>query len=901
MSFTTTIDNKFTVTSVDFNATAGELLSNQQASVNLTLVPLAGYELDAADFSYNVNDLPTGASSISFAQSGDNVIATVNFDTGYVMPSQDIELPICISGTATLIAFNLSGNIVINSDANITPSSGSIAFSASGNDGDQVVAFTQTITANSGYSLDPLPAGTLSQGDPSKYNIVTSSTKDLEGNVVSYTFTGNYTFGPSDDNNNIFDILATSHLIYVQPVEITSYSINTSNISSDGTANLRTRAMTIFGTPGATFTLTVLDNSNDTPQGVPSGVQTIPSSGSYPFNIIFPEVSSPEEYDFVLTGDGVNDNFDGTGQQPSTFTLYQYPDINVVFGLNSVNSSLNISSDVSYTYPADTLLDSSSSNYNFQAVFTILSGSDMTLNSTPTINDWPNLVAASNGGTDIQLSSVVSDLSNNLTYTLTINGVTNETGIQNVLSEIDIDSFISTNFIPQANPVNKIINEDETNPSNLVVTLLGYDADPGDSLTYLITSLPTNGDIYASTDTTFTTPLGIGAIAGNQLLYKPDLNWNGVEYFNYKVNDGTDDSSLSTVAITVTPINDAPIFTSTPVAFTGNEGDTYTYNFTYEDIDHTDAEVIISTQSALPSGWTLTDNDDGTGVLTGPVPSGLSTIVLIATDPGGLTDSQTIQVSAAYDILSDMEFLVSYRDEDVDAGTGQSNKTSGSISMSGEPDVNQGYHSCSRAEFVLVAETLNSNNEVVKFRLGDVSLSNNTFSNKYKLKASEEDNRPANISNGTSVPASYLNLTSSGQVVDKSNLPVATYDANNKQSYYVDGTISSNDRHEYIVIPTSVIDAMTDPTNGTATGVFTLKLLPDSYELYDNGVLTNNTALADEGRLDTHADSAWLQVFKKNDAGTNQEEVTDSSGNSFSVTSASNVSINIFTGDVTVS
>ena len=36
-------------------------------------------------------------------------------------------------------------------------------------------------------------------------------------------------------------------------------------------------------------------------------------------------------------------------------------------------------------------------------------------------------------------------------------------------------------------------------------------------------------------------------------------NYNGTDSFTYKANDGTADSNVATVTITVTPVNDAPV------------------------------------------------------------------------------------------------------------------------------------------------------------------------------------------------------------------------------------------------------------------------------------------------------------------------------------------------------
>src|SRR5438093_8238476 len=41
--------------------------------------------------------------------------------------------------------------------------------------------------------------------------------------------------------------------------------------------------------------------------------------------------------------------------------------------------------------------------------------------------------------------------------------------------------------------------------------------------------------------------------------YTPDANFNGSDSFTYKANDGTLDSNVATVSITVNAVNDAPV------------------------------------------------------------------------------------------------------------------------------------------------------------------------------------------------------------------------------------------------------------------------------------------------------------------------------------------------------
>jgi hypothetical protein len=139
--------------------------------------------------------------------------------------------------------------------------------------------------------------------------------------------------------------------------------------------------------------------------------------------------------------------------------------------------------------------------------------------------------------------------------------------------------------------------------------------------------------------------------------------------------------------------------------------------------------------------------------------------------------------------------------------------------------------------------------------------------------------------NSDTVSSNFIDQNSA--VYDENNVVSSPYSASNPQTYYVSGSIGSSDRKNYFTINNTLASQM---AAATATGIFTLRLSLDSF------AQQSGTWYAW-----AHSDAAWLQVFKENSAGTNQEEVLDSNNNSFGVTSASNISINIFTGAVTVS
>ena len=107
----------------------------------------------------------------------------------------------------------------------------------------------------------------------------------------------------------------------------------------------------------------------------------------------------------------------------------------------------------------------------------------------------------------------------------------------------------------------------------VAITLSGTDAE-GDALTYTIISQPAIGTLTGSAP---------------NLTYTPAENSNGADSFTFLVNDGTVDSAIATVSLTVNAINDAPVASAQsavtaedaavaiPLAGTDIDGDTLTY------------------------------------------------------------------------------------------------------------------------------------------------------------------------------------------------------------------------------------------------------------------------------------------------------------------------------------
>ncbi|MSU31558.1 MAG: tandem-95 repeat protein [Pedosphaera sp.] len=169
--------------------------------------------------------------------------------------------------------------------------------------------------------------------------------------------------------------------------------------------------------------------------------------------------------------------------------------------------------------------------------------------------------------------------SDSFTYTV------NDGLLDSALSTVAIE-VTAVNDAPVANSLTVEAVED----TESAVVLAGSDVDR-DALSYTIVLEPVNGKL------TGTAP---------NLVYTPNLDVSGADSFTYKINDGTADSDVATVSITVAAVNDAPVATSLTVDAVENTAK----EITLTAFDVEGSEIYYSVATAPKNG-----------VLTGTAPN----------------------------------------------------------------------------------------------------------------------------------------------------------------------------------------------------------------------------------------------------------------------------------------
>src|SRR6266700_3502923 len=114
--------------------------------------------------------------------------------------------------------------------------------------------------------------------------------------------------------------------------------------------------------------------------------------------------------------------------------------------------------------------------------------------------------------------------------------------------------------------------------------VLGNDTDlDGTTLSAVVVTGPAHGTLTLNEDGSFT--------------YTPDANYNGPYSFTYRASDGTTTSSLATVTITVSAVNDPPTVTVAAGGMCGADDHSGTINLTVGDVESTAGALTLSASS----------------------------------------------------------------------------------------------------------------------------------------------------------------------------------------------------------------------------------------------------------------------------------------------------------------
>lgn len=175
-----------------------------------------------------------------------------------------------------------------------------------------------------------------------------------------------------------------------------------------------------------------------------------------------------------------------------------------------------------------------------------------------------------------------------------------------------------------------------TTPEDAGVTIavLSNDRDAdGNALTVAAVTQGANGTVVINPDDTIT--------------YTPNADYSGTDTFTYTVSDGKGGTDTSTTAITVTPVNDAPVAAADTAATTEGTGVTISVLGNDSDADGDALTVVAVTQGA---DGTVAINGDNTVIYNPNLGfSGADSFTYTITDGTGGFGTATVTVAVAAD------------------------------------------------------------------------------------------------------------------------------------------------------------------------------------------------------------------------------------------------------------
>ena len=309
--------NNYSFTPVTYDVPEAHGISEEVGVATLTIIPNEGYTATASSFSLDASFSNQYVSTVTFTQSGLNVICSVTFLPGVIMPSSNVTIPLCIVGEGNVNALPISGTFTANVNAGVigNGTEADTPYSASGLEGTEVSLFTRSYSAPSGMFIAS-SAPQMVVGNQSNYTFETTNTFDALGNITTISYDFKYLFpgvGVSGDKIDIKGINVYAAKL-PQPSEVTGYSTLPVFVNSAGTVF----HWNVFGVDGASFSASMTDGVDT----VTIATNVIIGTGGVSSQFIdFPTYSGATYRDWVLTLTG---DLQSPFKQTNPATIRQY-------------------------------------------------------------------------------------------------------------------------------------------------------------------------------------------------------------------------------------------------------------------------------------------------------------------------------------------------------------------------------------------------------------------------------------------------------------------------------------------------------------------------------------------------------------------------------------------------
>ncbi len=602
-----------------------------------------------------------------------------------------------MEGNVGDVSASVSGSISISDpDADDSPSFNDVAATAGDNGYGSFVltsgSWTYTLDQSAVQDLD---AGdtvtdtityTATDGTTQQITITISGTDDAA--VVSGTTVGSVTEGDvgdasviasgtiaitdadADDSPSFNDVAATvgdnGYGSFVLTSGSWTYTLDQSAVQDLDAGDTVTDTITYTATDGTTQQITItIAGANDAPVAT-NDTATVDEDGSVTGNVLDNDIDADGDTLSAVAGDFFMSDQGGTFAiasdgsytytPPADFSGTDFVNYTVTDGNLTATGTLTITVNAVNDVPTfnSTAVTSATEDtaYSYSVTTNDVDGDSLTISAT-TLPSWLTLTDNGDGTATLTGTPTNSEVGDHSVVLTVSDGTTTTTQSFTI-------AVGNTNDAPTFDSTAVTSATEDTAYSYSITT---SDVD-GDSLTISATTIPSwltltdNGD-------------GTATLTGT-----PTNSEVGDHSVVLTVSDGTTTTTQS-FTIAVGNTNDAPTFDSTAVT-SATEDTAYNYTITTSDVDGDGLTIAATT---LPSWLTLTDNGDGTAILTGtPTNSevGDHSVVLTVSDGtttttqsftiavGNTNDAPTFDSTAVTSATEDSAYSYSITTSDVD-------------------------------------------------------------------------------------------------------------------------------------------------------------------------------------------------------------------------------------------
>ena len=568
-----------TINTQSLTKTGGQAIGSQ--NVNLTITPDQFHSVTASDFT--VGSLPTGVDSITITNNGvagsfaNTLNVLVNLTDTFEMPAANTTITIDVDGAAIKgerilqdiyllekepIKSSTQATVTTVAGSGITVSSRSTVsdyyhrtVTGSKPQNERVLLFTKTFTAASGYYYPTEPDYDITSAireHPELYEVEIQRTYLDDGSVnlplqviefkVFYNVPS-YDVIAGDSDTITFD--ATSNQLFSPNREISNVTFDPTNIGQRG----GTKIINVYGVPGAAYNIGITSADTHTALNPASyNNQVIPAKGYQSHLFTFYTSFVGNTYTNITYGINITAassspattiNYTNIPNSTPNYTLTQFKAITLTLA-RTTPSGLTFSTPTSVAvvampgYEADEL-NEQISNFDYSFNITKTAGGNLFVRRQPlydeenqSLSDFTNSVAASNTGYLLNLSKLEATGSGSSTVAVSVKGFAD-------MGTTDKSMVLNINNIINIPPTTSVSSFTANTSGATTHGLTASDAN-GDALTYATVTAPTKGSLSISTAGVATYTRTFGA--------------SGNDFFDFKVNDGFEDSNTSRVTIT---------------------------------------------------------------------------------------------------------------------------------------------------------------------------------------------------------------------------------------------------------------------------------------------------------------------------------------------------------------